>query len=474
MRPRRASIALSVAFAVLVAGPAAAHAASTGVVAGKLTGTTIPAKSRGVGFVRALGLGSGVIAGSVRSGSKGAYRMKLAPGAYAVLGAVLDRRSKSLATRAGPLVSLRAGQRRSVPVAVRKVRKRKTRRRAAKRSAHAAYVQESGKDTPGVIAYQVDDITGLKGDVAYLNSGIWWMVAGDMTAGGSCPTAQIANARERRIIEGELDLQKSKYFDPATRVKRDFIIADIRVRGRLRNTPGGAAYVFEIRNARTGGLIATKTGEVRFDSGFFSQVEAIGPALIELICHPPKAPAPAPVPPATDPDGLTGTFTGDVDLATGPAPVPIRISWTGTLDLERQPYGINPSVVYVLRAGSLTATITGTIGDCAVNGSTPIDLVASSLGQTPPVVIVELGAAPSYRVALQGQLGNVIGIKSGVGCSSPGEQVPWPLLGIGFIYNPTPQTSGSRFAFNGTLSGPVTPGDVVYHWTWALSGPRPG
>ena len=466
---------------LLLAGvPAVAHAAAPAVISGKLTGASIPGKGQGAGMARALSVGTGVVAATDRTSAAGSYRLTVPAGAYAVFGAVLDRRTGSLATRPGTAVSLKAGQRRTVALPVRKAKKKKKVRRrhrsTAKHSARTAYVQESGKVTPGVIAFSVDDFTGLTGEVAYMNRGLWWIVTGGMSEG--CPTAQVANARERKILQGELDLQHSPSFDPATRVKRDFIVPDMRVTGRLRNTAGGAAYVFSVYNARSGGLIGSKTGEVRFNDSFFAQADAIGPALMAIICAPPPpAPPPPPPPPAAvDPDGLSGTFSGSVDFATLPiAPVPIRLSWNGTLTLVREPYGFSPATMYDLQSGSMNVALSGTVGDCAVDGTTAVDLVSGNPGPLPPVLVVDPGATPTYRAALAAQQVNAAGTKHD--CTDPtrnGEQVTWPLVATPLMLTPTPQTTGSRFGFTAAIVGQPSAGDATYHWNWALSGPQPG
>jgi hypothetical protein len=202
---------------------------------------------------------------------------------------------------------------------------------------------------------------------------------------------------------------------------------------------------------------------------------------MDRVCHPPAppqqsapvAPTPPAPPPAVDPAVLTGTFTGDVDYQTQPlTPLPIRITWSGTLALDRQDYGFVPVVVYSLRSGSVMATLDGEVGDCDVGGTSTIDLFAANLGQPATVLVVDLSrSAPVYRMTLGAQAASIAAVKSN--CDDPmqnGQPVMWPLAATPLAWTVEPQPVASRFAFNATLTGRPSSADPIYHWTWSLSG----
>ena len=467
-----AAACLGLLAAAGVATPATATAASTGTVTGTLRGASVPPKSRGVVVLRAVRLDRGTVGGARRVARSGAYTLRLAPGPYALVGTVVDRTATAAVTTRGPGLTLRAGQRRAIPVRLRKPKPKRKRRR---HSAKAAYFQEDGTETPGVIAYQILDFTGATGDLAIYNRGLSDMLTTDTFGRGGCATAEVASPRDLAAVAGELELQQSPYFDPSTRVRRNWILPDVKVTGRLANRPGALAYVITIADARTGATRGSLSGELKLTDRFFDQVAALGPRVMDQVCHPP-APAPPAPPPRVDPDGLTGTFTGDVDYRTQPlTPLPMRITWSGTLDLARQEYGIAPAVAYTLRSGSVTATldIDGENGECDINGTSTIDLLAANFGQPLPVLFVDLAnPAPVYRVMLGAQSASIAAVKSN--CqndpSQNGQSVMWPLAATPLAETVEPQPVASRFAFNATLTGRPSSADPVYHWTWSLSG----
>jgi hypothetical protein len=457
-----------------------AAAAPVGTVSGKLKGVSVPPASRGAVMLMAQRLDRGTVGGARRIGRSGAYTLRLAPGPYALFGTVVDRTATATVSTRGPLVSLRAGQRRKIPL---RLRKPKYRRKKSHHKAKAAYFQEDGTQTPGNTAYQIQDFTGATGELAIYNRGVPGMLQVDTLEKGGCPTTQVASPRDQQALAGELELQRSPYFDPSTRVRRNWILPDVRIAGRLANRPGGLAYSISVVDARTGAIWGTVTGELEVDArDFLDQLAALGAAIMDKVCHPPpptpapQPPAPSP-PPAVDPDGLSGTFTGDVDyntLPTGP-PVPMRISWSGTLDLVREPYGFLPFVIYDLRAGSVTATlhIDKQSGGCAIDGTSTIDLVAANFGQHLPVLSVDLSVpAPVYRVTLGASNGVIDAVKSN--CDDPmqeGQPFAYPLAATPLAMTLTPEPVASRYAFNATLTGRPSPAsDPIYHWTWALSG----
>jgi hypothetical protein len=478
-RPVIAAACLGLLVTTAVATPETGTAASTGTVSGTLRGASVPPKGRGVVVLRALRLDRGTIGGTRRVARSGAYVLRLQPGPYALFGTIVDRTATAAVTTRGPALTLRAGQRRAVPMRLRKP-KPKHKRKRRRHSAKAAYFQEDGTETPGRIAYQILDFTGATGDLAMYNRALPEMLMTDTMGLGVCTTSQVAGPRDLAAVAAELELQRSPYFDPSTQVRRNWILPDVKVTGRLANRPGALAYVITIVDARTGATRGRVSGNLEL-TDLFDQLAPLAARIMDRVCQPPPppqattptAPAPPTPPPAVDPDGLTGTFTGDVDYMTQPlTPLPIRITWSGTVDLARQEYGIAPAVVYTLRAGSVTATLDADIGDCDVNGTSTIDLLAANLGQPTPVLVVDLsGPAPVYRLALGAQAASIAAFKSNCADTMQnGQLVTWPLLATPLALTIEPRPVASRFAFNETLTGRPTPADPVYQWTWSLSG----
>jgi hypothetical protein len=472
-------VALAVLGALLGAAATTATASPMGTVSGTLKGVSVPPASRGAVVLTALRLDRGTVGGARRVGRSGAYTLRLPPGPYALFGTVVDRTATATVSTRGPLVSLRAGQRRKVPL---RLRKPKYRHKKRHHKATAAYFQEDGSQTPGNTAYQIQDFSGATGELAIYNRGLPEMLGIDTFEKGGCPTTQVAGPRDQQALAAELKLQKSPYFDPSTRVKRNWILPDVKITGRLANRPAGVAYSISVVDARTGAVWGTVTGELKLEDHLLDQLAALGAAIMAKVCNPPPPtpapmPQPPPPPPAADPDGLTGTFTGNVDYMTQPmTPLPIRLNWNGTLDLVREPYGFLPFVVYDLRAGSVTVTVAidkVSSTDCDINGTSTFDLVAVNFGQHLPVLSVDLsGAAPVYRVTLGAGTAAIDAVKSN--CGDPmqngaHEMFPLSTTPLAMTLDPLPVVS--RYAFKDTVNGSPSPTSApVYHWTWALSG----
>jgi hypothetical protein len=153
-------------------------------------------------------------------------------------------------------------------------------------------VQEHGQVTAGVTAFSVESFTGGTGDWSYLGKGLTDMLITDLLgeATPKCKTAVIANAQDRKMIEHELDLQKSKYFDPATRVKRNFIISDMTVNGTLTTAADGqsSAVHVTITDSRSGQVIDTVDATIQGEQ-FFEQEVELAKAVAERVCRRPAA-----------------------------------------------------------------------------------------------------------------------------------------------------------------------------------------
>jgi TolB-like protein len=263
--------------AAAVAAPAGA--ATPGTIAGTVPGS-LPAKARGETDLLVYSLADRHVAAARTLTRSGRFSLRLPAGAYAIRTTIVDRRASRPST-ALTAASLRAGQRR-------RALKLKVRRRPARRSARAAYEQESGKTSQGT-AVSVEDFSGATGDWAVLNRGLTDMLITDLVPQTEkCKGAVVANSRDRKAIEGELNLQKSDAFDPATRVARDFIKPDVVVTGRLENAGGGLDVTLTLTDARSGEVIATITDRLS-GSDWTTDEARLADKLARRVCRQPEA-----------------------------------------------------------------------------------------------------------------------------------------------------------------------------------------
>lgn len=169
---------------------------------------------------------------------------------------------------------------------------------------------------------------------------------------------------------------------------------------------------------------------------------------------------------------ISGTFSGDTDLSTGPGAVPWRLSWTGDVVATLSPNASPYATYYALSGGHVNVTFTGT-GDCDLHGSGTFDLVAANFGAASPVVTVRDGEAPTYSVGLTAPGAQVTITKSN--CTSPeqnGQQVGYPLTSTQLSFDDSGRKVPSPPVYSGTGTGRgADPSGPVYHWTWDL---RPG
>ncbi len=271
---------LCAAGVLLLAAPAGAPAAAKpGTIAGSLAGR-VPAKGKGEADLRVIALADGRIAAARTLGRAGTFSLRLPAGAYALRTAIVPRRGRGTPVVRVQPVSLRTGQKR---------RRVTVKSRPRKRSrARSAFVQESGKVSAGT-AVSVEPFAGATGDLAVLNRGLAEMLQVDVWEGlQKCQGRLVANSADRKLVEAELDLQKSEYFDPATRVTRDFILPDVTVHGTLTNTnSGGIAYVITLDDTRSGEALDTLTGTLGSD--LFDAAAKLGRELGRRLCRQPEA-----------------------------------------------------------------------------------------------------------------------------------------------------------------------------------------
>ncbi|MEI2702967.1 MAG: hypothetical protein V9E83_11270 [Baekduia sp.] len=279
-------IAALSAAAWLVAGaaPAGAQSAKPGTFAGSL-GLTIPKGAEAE--VRAIDRASGTITRARGVPRSGAFSLSLPAGQYLVVGSVVPRPGRGAKiTQTQVAISLKAGQRRTKSKLTARKKKRAAKKKALR--ARAAYVQEGGQVTAGSVATEIPPFTGATGEFAQFNKGMAAMLITDVTsnggAGEDCGVTVVEVERRDEVLK-ELELQKSPYFDPSSRVERNFVVGDVEVRGTLQNGAGNKTLGYDLRlvDKRTGAEVGRLTGTMSA-ADIFDGEQKLAKDLNEELC----------------------------------------------------------------------------------------------------------------------------------------------------------------------------------------------
>jgi hypothetical protein len=271
------ALVLSACSALFTVGTAGAAAPT---VVGKVTGH-LPPKSRALTEIRVFDLARAGLVAKATPKRGGTFRLKLAPGAYLLVTTVTPEEGRAGASvrRLIPL-TLARGQRRS-GIRISKP-KRGGATAAGSPSARAAYTQESGAINPGDIAFSIEYFTGATGDLGVMNRGLSALLQTDLTA-TPCRSTEVVNSSDRALVERELDLGRSRYFDPSTVPRRNFILPDIVVKGRLHNRGNDLGYTIALVDARTGRRLEALSGTMQGER-IFEAEQALAARLARRIC----------------------------------------------------------------------------------------------------------------------------------------------------------------------------------------------
>ena len=433
--------------AVTLAGVLPAGGAGS-VIAGRLTGTTIPPADAAQAAVRAIDTQTARVVASVAIGANGRYRVTVPKGVYALLPTVVAP-GRPLVRPAPTRVRIKRGQRKTVVLPAK--RKRVT----------AATLNP-------IVAIKDGAFTGGTGDYAVLNRGMGDMLITDIvnaTPGAGCNITVVeVSAQFEAAYQLELRLARSGRIDPATAIRPGLRLRPTRgIRGRI-SVIGDqmtiSAEIYKWSNNRT--LKRTSVeGPAR---SVFALAPVLAGKLVDLLCERP--------PP------ITGQFSGSVDYSKLPVvPVNIQITWQGAVELVPQttiggvpiPPLAGLPVNYKVRSGTLTGRLTGSTGDCTISGQGSFD--AASLNGGPDVLAFSLadGDPDTYglfmgagKAALDTVLSN---------CVQPednGKTGKWPLLAVALMDFTKQHQVVTEGIFAGSGTQPASGVDGEYSWSWSF------
>lgn len=442
---RRATVGLLVAAALLGALPAGGAGS---VIAGRLTGTPIPPKGAGEATVRAVNTQTGRIAASVAIDASGRYRVTVPKGAYALLSAVVAP-GRPLVRPAATRVRVKRGQRRTVTIP------------AGRKRVTAATVNP-------IVAIRDGAFTGGTGDFAVLNRGMGDMLITDIvganTGAGCKITVVEVSAQFEAAYRLELQLARSGRIDPATAIRPGLRIRPTRgIRGRISVTGDRmtiSAEIYRWSNNRT----LKRTSVEGPANAVFELESVLARKLVDLLCERP--------PP------ITGQFSGSVDYAKLPiAPVNLRITWQGTVDLVPQttlggvpiPPIAGLPVTYMVRSGTLTAQLSGSTSDCTITGQGVFN--APGLNGGPDVLALSIteGDPDTYRLFMSAGSAALDTVLSN--CNPPdsnGTQGKWPLLAVALMDFTKEHQVTTEGVFAGSGTQPASGADGEYTWSWSF------
>ncbi|MEO8689547.1 MAG: hypothetical protein ABI611_15215 [Solirubrobacteraceae bacterium] len=506
LRPATAVGAVVLVTIGLSAAPARAVAPT--VIKGKLSPgkVKLPKSARkGQAQVIAMNVDTSAFGGAAHVSRRGRYTLKLPAGKWALRSSVVSL-GKPFASFQSARIVARAGQRRTLPLTLKRFKKP----RRVKRRAHRSNINpRDGRAYKGeAIGIERFDVVGGNSEVGPLGNGIPEMLITDLLQSPRCPMT-IVEMRHRQAILDEQAFQQSEHVDPASRVEPGHLIdPEILLRGRVEDRPGTphrVALFAWLVDARTGERISEDVSSVALYSAIFESEERL--ALLvqrDLICaradrSAPTPPAPAgvpvpdvpvclpsrarsscplpptpPVPPAA-PDTYTGTFSGEADSAGADT----HWTWHGTVvmdaaaDQSHFPPNGAPAGnyrVFTVTSGEVDLTLTATAtSGCTFAGTKHLDVMPGLIN----TLTLQLDdASPAYALQITGSIQDTLdATHSGTNCpnetTTPFSIYPtWASTGSDAHTSPTLNlvdsqaelTPESPFDFDSTMRWSLSPG----------------
>jgi hypothetical protein len=429
------------ALVLLAAGTAvAAPAPATigGVVASGTTALPVGAKD-GRAQVLALNPETGAYGGADAVDRRGAYRLRVPAGRWALLTTVFTL-GDPVRQFLSASVTVRAGETRTLPVTLKSFkqpRKAKHKKKAKKKAkakkprARAANVNpRDGRSYPGealgilAFAENVRD-PELRG----FGKALQGMLTADLFSTETrCPLTIVEMAHRAEILQ-ELARQQTEWFDPDSRVEPGHVIdPDILLRGAVREqatVPRSLRVTAYLEDARTGKRIPGEVSAVTTTSGWPGLTVVLAERLMrDLLCPRQAAQAAAPAPAAAPPAGPATTTPPPAPPAP-PAPLPLsdryagtfsgtaegigaslRFSWTGTVTLDAvQDAAVGPLGApdgkyrtYAVSGGTAQLHVEGGDASCGFSGDATLPLIA---GFGTGAVVVQTGVpSPAYQLVI--------------------------------------------------------------------------
>ena len=318
--------------------------------------------------MRAVNAKTGVVGGADFTGGKrDRWRLRLAPGPYAIGAAAIPFSGGKLVERLVAFAGLRSGESEQLKLKLKLKRKgRGARRQAsvARRAAPPRVAEGFGDvdvDYPAIWVKEWE-IESPDPDRGVLRKGISDMIITDLVARLDCEAVVVERARIAEVIS-EQRLQQLPGFDPATAVRQGRLVRDnASVTGTFTEAGGqitiSATYV-DRRTGRSQTVSVQGSGEALFDL-----VEQLGAKLAEVICQ-------------GTINQIAGTF--DMRIDTGSV-----FTYAGNVTFTRSTPAIfgGATGTYGVSAGQYTVTasgrdVTGATG-CQQSGSKQFALPAGS------------------------------------------------------------------------------------------------
>jgi hypothetical protein len=334
LRQATAVGAVAIVAALLSAG--AAMAAAPGTVSGKLASGTakLPeSASRGEAQVLAMNIDTAAYGGASEVTRRGRYKLTLPAGKWALRSSIVAL-GKPFVSFTSATIRTRSGQRRKLPLTLKRFKKprKRVRRRHRPRRApppRAANINpRDGRPYPGE-AFGIEKFSVIGGgDLAVLGNGMADMLTTDLMSKPKCEFT-LVEWRRRDELLAEIKLSQSEYVDPSTRIEPGHVIdPEILIRGRVEDRPGS----YRTFTATTGSVDitveATPPGDCRFDGsghielipGFLNQIivqlDVANPAYVIRITGLPS-------------DVIQVTKSGGAGC-TGTTPLPVFAEWAST------------------------------------------------------------------------------------------------------------------------------------------------
>jgi hypothetical protein len=439
---------------------------------------------------------------------RGRYKVNLPPGKWALRTSVVAM-GQPFASFTSAAIVTRAGQRRSLPLTLKRFKKPRKRVRRRKRgrkppSARVANVNpRDGRSYPGE-AYGVEKFTVASGnaDLRVLGTGLSDMLITDLMA-KKCPFTIVEWTRRAAIV-AEIALSQTEHVDPASRVEAGHLIdPEILIRGRVEDRPGTPkriALIAWLVDAKTGARLSPDVSSVSIEDAFFASAGRLSELVMrDLICAranavpprppgPPAAPgvsapsAPAQLPPPPPsppvPTAATDTYTGSFSGEAYSEAASLRWTWNGTarFDAAQDQGPAAPPLngaptgsyrIFTVTSGSVDVTMEADPpSGCALDGSGHFELQPGFLSQ----IIVQLDVPdPAYAITINGVGNELVQVTKSGGESCTGTSLfpafsHWASTGLLAHTSPSFSLVGSQSELT-----PAVPFDYDYTTRWSFA-----